>query len=224
MQEHEDLLLVDGRPGAPGLCCCGATPRLHRIAGQACCPQFLESPSSGHSRRVQGQVHNTEVPSTASSDDSLGVGLTTTTNSSGGLIGCSTQELRINTVPNTVPTNRTGDYRFRDAMDDTIIDDDDMDQSYETDWIPSEWIGCGKKYPDIPPISPKQNDGDCAALAVRVAATGGKIGAQGQKIFGELVAEKEVLAKAVASLNTVRKKGKANIHIMELPEDEYIED
>ncbi|KAJ6520786.1 hypothetical protein DFH09DRAFT_1331613 [Mycena vulgaris] len=51
-----------------------------------------------------------------------------------------------------------------------------------------------------------------------------EIGAQAQKIFGELVAEKEVLAKAVASLNTVRRKGKANIHIMELPEDEYIED
>ncbi|KAJ6504931.1 hypothetical protein DFH09DRAFT_1439659 [Mycena vulgaris] len=32
------------------------------------------------------------------------------------------------------------------------------------------------------------------------------------------------LAMAVASLNTVRRKGKVNIHTMELPEDEYIED
>ncbi|KAJ6579053.1 hypothetical protein DFH09DRAFT_1077350 [Mycena vulgaris] len=37
-------------------------------------------------------------------------------------------------------------------MDNTIINDDDMDQSYKTDWIPTEWIGCGKKYRDIPPI------------------------------------------------------------------------
>ncbi|KAJ6528629.1 hypothetical protein DFH09DRAFT_1413394 [Mycena vulgaris] len=37
-------------------------------------------------------------------------------------------------------------------MDDTVINNDDMDQSYETDWIPTEWIGCGKKYRDIPPI------------------------------------------------------------------------
>ncbi|KAJ6544661.1 hypothetical protein DFH09DRAFT_1389985 [Mycena vulgaris] len=36
-------------------------------------------------------------------------------------------------------------------MDDTISNDD-MDQSYETDWIPTKWIGCGKKYRDIPPI------------------------------------------------------------------------
>lgn len=51
-----------------------------------------------------------------------------------------------------------------------------------------------------------------------------EIGPRAQLIHRELLAEKEVLAKAVASLNTVRRKGKADIHIMELPEDEYIDD
>ncbi|KAJ6614611.1 hypothetical protein B0H10DRAFT_2221177 [Mycena sp. CBHHK59/15] len=51
-----------------------------------------------------------------------------------------------------------------------------------------------------------------------------EIGTRAQIIFVELAVEKEVLAKAVAGLNTVRRKGKANIHIMELPEDDYIED
>ncbi|KAJ7829795.1 hypothetical protein B0H13DRAFT_2372375 [Mycena leptocephala] len=37
-----------------------------------------------------------------------------------------------------------------------------------------------------------------------------EIRARAQLIFGELVAEKEVLSKAVASLRTVRRKGKAN--------------
>ncbi|KAJ7128636.1 hypothetical protein C8R44DRAFT_850999 [Mycena epipterygia] len=44
-----------------------------------------------------------------------------------------------------------------------------------------------------------------------------------QVICEELVAEKKALAKAVASLNTVRRKGKANIHIMELQEDDDID-
>ncbi|KAJ7448648.1 hypothetical protein B0H11DRAFT_1928984 [Mycena galericulata] len=44
------------------------------------------------------------------------------------------------------------------------------------------------------------------------------------KIFEELTFEKEVHAKAVASLNTVRRKGKAHIHITELEEDDCIEE
>ena len=43
------------------------------------------------------------------------------------------------------------------------------------------------------------------------------------KIFDEFVAEKEQLSKAVASLNTVHCKGKANIHIFELSEDDCID-
>ncbi|KAJ6619147.1 hypothetical protein B0H10DRAFT_1794090, partial [Mycena sp. CBHHK59/15] len=41
-----------------------------------------------------------------------------------------------------------------------------------------------------------------------------------QEIFEEVVAEKEVLAKAVASLNTVQRKGKSNVSILEIEEDE----
>ncbi|KAJ6471521.1 hypothetical protein C8R45DRAFT_1165330 [Mycena sanguinolenta] len=41
-----------------------------------------------------------------------------------------------------------------------------------------------------------------------------------QRIFAELIAEKEPLAKAVASLNTVRRKGKANVNILEIEEEE----
>ncbi|KAJ6509782.1 hypothetical protein DFH09DRAFT_1100610 [Mycena vulgaris] len=41
------------------------------------------------------------------------------------------------------------------------------------------------------------------------------------KIFEELVSEKDVLAKAVSSLNMVRRKGKLNIHSTELSEDDF---
>ncbi|KAJ7491418.1 hypothetical protein B0H11DRAFT_1859387 [Mycena galericulata] len=51
-----------------------------------------------------------------------------------------------------------------------------------------------------------------------------EIGVHAHKIFEELTFEKEVLAKAVASLNTVQRKGKAHIHITELAEDDSIED
>ncbi|KAJ7757929.1 hypothetical protein B0H16DRAFT_1822598 [Mycena metata] len=43
-----------------------------------------------------------------------------------------------------------------------------------------------------------------------------EIGPHGQKIFDELFMEREVLGKAVASLNTVRRKGKANINIIDV--------
>ncbi|KAJ6487065.1 hypothetical protein DFH09DRAFT_1457048 [Mycena vulgaris] len=51
-----------------------------------------------------------------------------------------------------------------------------------------------------------------------------EIGVRAHKIFEELVSEKELLAKAVSSLNTVRRKGKVNIHITELAEDDCEED
>ncbi|KAJ6545247.1 hypothetical protein B0H19DRAFT_1075591 [Mycena capillaripes] len=51
-----------------------------------------------------------------------------------------------------------------------------------------------------------------------------EIGVSAYKIFEELTDGKEKLSKAVASLNTVRRKGKANIHIMELPEDDCIDE
>ncbi|KAJ6583240.1 hypothetical protein B0H10DRAFT_2323602, partial [Mycena sp. CBHHK59/15] len=51
-----------------------------------------------------------------------------------------------------------------------------------------------------------------------------EVGIRTHKIFEELTMEKELLAKAVASLNTVRRKGQANIHITELAEDDGIDD
>ncbi|KAJ7021091.1 hypothetical protein C8F04DRAFT_1195848 [Mycena alexandri] len=51
-----------------------------------------------------------------------------------------------------------------------------------------------------------------------------EIGSRVYRILEDLLAEKEVLAKAVASFNTVRRKGKADIHILELPEDDCLED
>ncbi|KAF7335957.1 hypothetical protein MSAN_02309100 [Mycena sanguinolenta] len=59
--------------------------------------------------------------------------------------------------------------------------------------------------------------------AVKSFPTHIEIGARAYKIFDDLVAEKEQLSKAVASLNTVRRKGKANIHVLELSEDDCIE-
>ncbi|KAJ7745546.1 hypothetical protein DFH07DRAFT_977320 [Mycena maculata] len=47
-----------------------------------------------------------------------------------------------------------------------------------------------------------------------------EIGLHAHKIFEELVCEKEVLAKAVSSLNTVQRKGQVNVHITQLPEDD----
>ncbi|KAJ7610739.1 hypothetical protein DFH06DRAFT_1147981 [Mycena polygramma] len=49
-----------------------------------------------------------------------------------------------------------------------------------------------------------------------------EIGFRAYSLFGarDLEDEKEPLSKAVASLNTVRRKGKGNIHILELREDD----
>ncbi|KAJ7889680.1 hypothetical protein B0H13DRAFT_2666158 [Mycena leptocephala] len=50
-----------------------------------------------------------------------------------------------------------------------------------------------------------------------------EIGVRAYKLFEELQGEKVKLSKAVASLNTVRRKGKADIHILELPEDDCVD-
>ncbi|KAJ7615155.1 hypothetical protein DFH06DRAFT_1343841 [Mycena polygramma] len=37
-------------------------------------------------------------------------------------------------------------------MDDTILNDDEEDQRLATEWIPEDWISCGKKYHDVPAV------------------------------------------------------------------------
>ncbi|KAJ7111863.1 hypothetical protein C8R44DRAFT_632580, partial [Mycena epipterygia] len=51
-----------------------------------------------------------------------------------------------------------------------------------------------------------------------------EIGLRGEKIFDELLIEREVLAKAVASLTTIRRTGKSNVNILDLEEDEDVEE
>lgn len=51
-----------------------------------------------------------------------------------------------------------------------------------------------------------------------------EIGLRAYQIFQGLMDEREVLAKAVASLNAVRRKGKAHIHIPELAEEDSVND
>jgi hypothetical protein len=46
-----------------------------------------------------------------------------------------------------------------------------------------------------------------------------EIGVHAQKLFDHLFTEKEGLATAIASLDTVRRRGKSNINIVELDED-----
>ncbi|KAF8135369.1 hypothetical protein K438DRAFT_1640094, partial [Mycena galopus ATCC 62051] len=47
-----------------------------------------------------------------------------------------------------------------------------------------------------------------------------QVGTQAQKIFDELRAETEALGKAVASLNTVQRKGKANANLVDIDEED----
>ncbi|KAJ7503216.1 hypothetical protein B0H11DRAFT_2187716 [Mycena galericulata] len=49
-----------------------------------------------------------------------------------------------------------------------------------------------------------------------------ELGPRAQKIFQDLWDEREALAKAVASLNMVRRKGKANISLLDIEEDEEL--
>ncbi|KAJ7163961.1 hypothetical protein C8R43DRAFT_946774 [Mycena crocata] len=57
---------------------------------------------------------------------------------------------------------------------------------------------------------------------VKIFATHVEIGVSGSKVFELLMTGKESLCKGVASLNTVRRKGQANIHILELVEDDGV--
>jgi hypothetical protein len=59
--------------------------------------------------------------------------------------------------------------------------------------------------------------------AVKPFHTHVEIGVRAYKLFEELQHEKEKLSKAIAGLNTVRRKGKTDIHILELPEDDCVE-
>ncbi|KAJ7483114.1 hypothetical protein B0H11DRAFT_2232137 [Mycena galericulata] len=47
-----------------------------------------------------------------------------------------------------------------------------------------------------------------------------EVSLRAQKMFEELSAEREVLAKAVASLNMVRRKGKPNVSLLNVEEDD----
>ncbi|KAJ7144225.1 hypothetical protein C8R44DRAFT_725189 [Mycena epipterygia] len=49
-----------------------------------------------------------------------------------------------------------------------------------------------------------------------------EVGPGAETIFAELSKEREMLAKAVASLNTVRRKGKSNINIVDPEEEEEL--
>jgi hypothetical protein len=51
-----------------------------------------------------------------------------------------------------------------------------------------------------------------------------EVGVAGMKIYKELVQEKLDLAKAVASLNTIQCKGKMNISIFTLVEEDGVEE
>jgi len=63
-----------------------------------------------------------------------------------------------------------------------------------------------------------------ATGAVATFRTDVEVSVAGMKIHEELVQEKLDLAKAVASLNTIRCKGKANISIFALVEEDGVEE
>ncbi|KAJ6495864.1 hypothetical protein DFH09DRAFT_1103670 [Mycena vulgaris] len=57
---------------------------------------------------------------------------------------------------------------------------------------------------------------------VKIFSNHVEISLRGYKLFETLMGEKMSLCKAVASLNTVRRKGKTNISLIELPEDDAV--
>ncbi|KAJ7687652.1 hypothetical protein B0H17DRAFT_1136204 [Mycena rosella] len=59
------------------------------------------------------------------------------------------------------------------------------------------------------------------AESVKIYANHVEIGSRAYAMFESLMVEKELLCKAVATLNTVRCKGKADISLAELPEDDW---
>ncbi|KAJ7616877.1 hypothetical protein B0H17DRAFT_1152550 [Mycena rosella] len=62
------------------------------------------------------------------------------------------------------------------------------------------------------------------AESMKIYANHVEIGSRAYAMFESLMVEKELLCKAVATLNTVRRKGKADISLAELPEDDWIWD
>ncbi|KAJ6482000.1 hypothetical protein C8R45DRAFT_831482, partial [Mycena sanguinolenta] len=57
---------------------------------------------------------------------------------------------------------------------------------------------------------------------VKVLPNHVEIGPRGYSLFDTLMGEKDGLCKAVASLNTVRRKGKKNINLVDVPEDDGV--
>ncbi|KAJ7903142.1 hypothetical protein B0H13DRAFT_1882206 [Mycena leptocephala] len=58
--------------------------------------------------------------------------------------------------------------------------------------------------------------------SVKIFSNHVEVGLRVYNIFQDLVAEKELLSKAVASLNTVRRRGKQHISLVEIPEDDGV--
>ncbi|KAJ7698412.1 hypothetical protein B0H17DRAFT_1129930 [Mycena rosella] len=59
------------------------------------------------------------------------------------------------------------------------------------------------------------------AESVKIYANHVEIGSRAYAMFESLMVEKETLCKAIATLNTLRRKGKADISLAELPEDDW---
>ncbi|KAJ6520686.1 hypothetical protein DFH09DRAFT_939631, partial [Mycena vulgaris] len=57
---------------------------------------------------------------------------------------------------------------------------------------------------------------------VKIFSNHVEISLRGYKLFETLMGEEMLLCKAVASLNTVSRKGKTNISLVELPEDDAV--
>ncbi|KAJ7604607.1 hypothetical protein DFH06DRAFT_1386901 [Mycena polygramma] len=60
------------------------------------------------------------------------------------------------------------------------------------------------------------------AEGVKVFSNHVEVGPRAHRMFQELTAEKELVCKAVASLNTVRRKGKVHINLADMPEDDGV--
>ncbi|KAJ7640290.1 hypothetical protein DFH06DRAFT_1137766 [Mycena polygramma] len=104
-------------------------------------------------------------------------------------------------------------------MDDTILNDDEEDLKT----IHSADAALGTvRFAHLPAGSflillPKDEP-------VKIFHNHVEIGLRAYKLFNELADEKKLVASAVASLNTVRRKGKVDFHILELPEDDDSEE
>ncbi|KAJ7686963.1 hypothetical protein B0H17DRAFT_1136628 [Mycena rosella] len=85
-------------------------------------------------------------------------------------------------------------------------------------------LGSFNQFGHFPSISflallPLEEDG---TDGVKVFPNHAEIGLQAYKAFEALMAEREEVCKAVASLNTVRRKGKQNTSIVEVAEDDGV--